>query len=68
MVEPVSDSLIRDRDVADMLGCAKSTVWRHAATGIIPKPVKIGGMSRWRKSGIVAMINEASVSVLAGVE
>ncbi|WP_323786419.1 helix-turn-helix transcriptional regulator [Thalassovita sp.] len=50
------DPLIRDRDAAGMLGCSKATFWRRVADGTIPKPVKIGGMSRWPQSEITEVI------------
>lgn len=53
------DTLIRDCDAARILGCSKATFWRRVADGTIPKPLKIGGMSRWPQSEIVAVIDEA---------
>lgn len=54
-----TDPLFSDRDAAAMLGCGRSTLWRWAAEGVLPKPIKIGGMSRWRKSDIEAVIAKA---------
>lgn len=53
------DKLIRDTDASQMLGCSKATFWRRVADGTIPKPVKIGGMSRWPLSEIAQVINQA---------
>ena len=53
------DPLIRDGDAAELLGCSKATFWRRVADGTIPRPVKIGGMSRWPQSEIVAVIEGA---------
>lgn len=53
------DPLIRDADAAVMLGCSKATFWRRVADGTIPRPVKIGGMSRWPKSEIEQVIADA---------
>lgn len=53
------DPLIKDGEAAAMLGCSKSTLWRRVADGTIPRPVKIGGMSRWPQSEIVAVIEQA---------
>lgn len=53
------DVLIRDRDAAELLGCSKATFWRRVADGTFPKPVKIGGMSRWPHSDITTVINQA---------
>jgi predicted DNA-binding transcriptional regulator AlpA len=56
----MTDPLLSDREAAAVLGCARSSVWRWAAEGIIPKPLKIGGMSRWRHSEIEAVIEQAA--------
>lgn len=53
------DPLVRDGDGAAMLGCSKATFWRRVADGTIPKPIKIGGMSRWPQSEIIAVIEAA---------
>lgn len=59
MASPETDHLIRDSDAAGMLGCSKATFWRRVADGTIPGPVKIGGMSRWPRSEIMAVIEKA---------
>jgi predicted DNA-binding transcriptional regulator AlpA len=54
-----ADQLLRDHEAAAVLGCSKATLWRRVADGTIPKPVKIGGMSRWPRSEIVTVIEIA---------
>ena len=54
-----SDTLISVRDAASALGCSIATVWRRAADGSIPKPIKLGGMTRWSKAEIDAFIEQA---------
>ncbi|MDQ2089754.1 helix-turn-helix transcriptional regulator [Marimonas arenosa] len=51
--------LVRDSEAAGILGCSKATFWRRVADGTIPKPLKIGGMSRWPTSEIFAVIEAA---------
>jgi predicted DNA-binding transcriptional regulator AlpA len=51
--------LYSDRDAAALLGCGRSTLWRWSAEGVIPRPLKIGGMSRWRLSDLQAVIDAA---------
>lgn len=58
----VIDQLLTDREAASMLDCGRSTLWRWAAEGIVPKPLKIGGMSRWRQSDIEAVIAKAETA------
>jgi len=46
---------IRAKQTSEILGIGKSTVWRWAASGILPKPTKLsGGVSVWKKSEIIA--------------
>jgi predicted DNA-binding transcriptional regulator AlpA len=50
---------MRDAEAAAMLRCSKATFWRRVADGTIPRPIKIGGMSRWLKSEILDVIQRA---------
>ena len=59
MSGPSIDPLIRDSEAAEMLGCSKATFWRRVSDHTIPKSVKIGGMSRWPRSEISAVIERA---------
>jgi predicted DNA-binding transcriptional regulator AlpA len=52
--------LIRDKDAADMIGASVSTFWRRVQDGTFPRPIKIGGMSRWKRGDIVAVIDAAA--------
>ncbi len=54
-----TDRLLTDREAAELLCCGRSTLWRWAADGVIPKPIKIGGMSRWRHSDIQSVVIRA---------
>jgi predicted DNA-binding transcriptional regulator AlpA len=46
------DILLRDTDVCGLLGVGRTTLWRWASSGKLPKPIKIGGVTRWWKSEI----------------
>ncbi|PWE29245.1 DNA-binding protein [Maritimibacter sp. 55A14] len=54
-----TDPMIRDKDCAQMLGCSVCTFWRRVADGTVPRPVKIGGTSRWPQSEIQDVIDRA---------
>lgn len=54
-----NDRLIRDLDEAKILGCSRATFWRRVKDGTIPKPTRIGGMTRWPASEIQAVIERA---------
>ena len=60
------DPLLKDGEAATMLGCSKSTLWRRVADGTIPRPVKVGGMSRWLQSEIKGVIEQAIAQRDAG--
>ena len=42
--------------VAEMLSINRSTVWRKAAAGDLPKPIRIAGGTRWSKAEIIDLI------------
>ncbi|MCB1328006.1 MAG: helix-turn-helix domain-containing protein [Maritimibacter sp.] len=56
----VATRLIRDAEGAALLGCSKATWWRRVADGTLPPPLKIGGMSRWKMSDVLRLIEEAT--------
>ena len=55
-----TDPLIRDREAAAMIGASVSTFWRRVQEGMICPAIKIGGMSRWRRSDIEVVIEAAA--------
>ena len=48
--------LISDKDVAEMIGSSRATVWRRVGDGVLPRPIKFGGMTRWVLSEVEAAI------------
>jgi predicted DNA-binding transcriptional regulator AlpA len=56
---PLDQSLHTIEDVCDVFKCSKSTVWRWAAAGSFPKPVKINGIARWTDESIREFIRTA---------
>jgi predicted DNA-binding transcriptional regulator AlpA len=50
------DNLLRDTDVAAMIGVSRATLWRWVSIGQLPNPIKIGGVTRWWKSEIDAYL------------
>ena len=44
--------LIDVRQVAEMIGCSTRTVYRFSDAGKMPRPLKLGGAVRWRRSDI----------------
>ena len=55
----IIDPLLTAREGAQQLQVSVPTFWRWVANGILPKAVKLGGMSRWPRSEILAVIERA---------
>ncbi len=47
-----ANSLLTAQELAEMLGLCKRQIFRLNSIGKIPKPVRIGGSVRWRRSDI----------------
>jgi len=63
--------LIRPRVLAGQLGIGRSTLWRWVQQGILPRPIRIGGIAGWRPEDIEAVIeqlreNRKAKSIVAG--
>ncbi len=48
--------LLNTRDVAAMLQCSPRTVQRLAASGRMPRPVRLGRLARWSRPAIEVWI------------
>lgn len=55
----ITDPLLTARESAAYLQISVPTFWRRVADGTVPKPVKIGALSRWPRSEVVAVIETA---------
>lgn len=58
----LTDPLLTAREGAKVLQVSIPTFWRRVADGTVPKPVKIGALSRWPRSEIVAVIEHAKAA------
>lgn len=56
------DPLFTAREGCAFLGISEPTFWRHVAEGKLPKPIKLGRLSRWPKSELLAVIERAKVA------
>jgi predicted DNA-binding transcriptional regulator AlpA len=56
------DPLLTDKDVAKLLCASVATVWRRVQDGTLKRPIKIGMLSRFPQSDIVAFIERAKMS------
>lgn len=53
------DPLLTSGECSKILKCSESTFWRWVSNGTVPKPVKLGGFSRWPRSEIFAVVEKA---------
>lgn len=60
MTQDVEIRLVSDRQLAKMLSLSRATIWRRAADGTLPGPVRVGGATRWRLEEIEAAIARLS--------
>lgn len=58
----IIDPLLNAREGASVLQVSIPTFWRRVADGTVPKPVKIGALSRWPRSEIIAVIEKAKAN------
>lgn len=58
----ITDPLLTAREGAKVLQVSVPTFWRRVADGTIPKPVKLGALSRWPQSEIVGVIEAAKAA------
>ena len=55
----ITDPLLTARESAALLQISIPTYWRRVADGTVPKPVKIGALSRWPQSEVLGVIEQA---------
>ncbi|MDW9616970.1 helix-turn-helix transcriptional regulator [Sinorhizobium meliloti] len=58
----IIDPLLTARESASVLRISIPSFWRRVADGTVPQPVKLGGLSRWPRSEINAVIERAKSS------
>jgi excisionase family DNA binding protein len=53
------DPLLTVREGSKLLQISVPTFWRWVGKGLLPKAVKLGGLSRWPKSELLAFVEHA---------
>lgn len=56
------DPLLKDREAAKLLEVSLATFWRRVKDGTVPRPIKLGSMSRWPRSEILEVIEKAKAA------
>ena len=57
--------LLSDHTAAALLGISRATFWRRVKDGTFPRPVKIGGATRWRRADLLAAVDRLSAGEAA---
>jgi len=52
-------ALLDVKAVAALFQSSPATIWRRVNDGTLPQPVRIGGMTRWARDEIDAVIDRA---------
>ncbi len=52
--------LVTDREAAAMLSMGRSTFREKVRAGMLPPPVRLGGLTRWRVADLVRAIEGAT--------
>jgi len=49
--------LLKDSEVAALLGVSRRQVWKLRAASQLPEPVRVGGSVRWREADLAAWMD-----------
>jgi predicted DNA-binding transcriptional regulator AlpA len=52
--------LLSDVQAGSLLGVSRGTIWRRVKEGSLPKPIKLGGRTLWRRDELVDAIERAT--------
>lgn len=55
-----TETLLKLSDVLSILAISRTTLWRRVQDGSLPGPLKIAGVMRWRRSEVMAALEDAS--------
>lgn len=55
-----ADRLLTWRQACQLLGVSRPTLWRWQDAGVVPKPIQIGGVPRFREAELRAVIERAA--------
>ncbi|TCA34338.1 AlpA family transcriptional regulator [Rhizobium leguminosarum bv. viciae] len=65
MTNSAPDPLLNVKEASALLGLSVPTYWRRVADGTVTQPVKLGGLSRWPQSEVLAVVERAKAARLA---
>lgn len=56
------DPLLTAKESARLLTISEPTFWRHVGNGKLPRPIKLGHLSRWPRSELLGVIERAKIA------
>ena len=56
VLHDIFPELLSTAEAARLCGMGERTLWRHSRSGLAPKPVKIGGLVRYRRQELLEWI------------
>jgi predicted DNA-binding transcriptional regulator AlpA len=54
--------LLSDNTAAAWLDISRATFWRRVADGTLPRPIRLGGATRWRQDELLLAVEKASAT------
>lgn len=61
------DPMLTAQQAAEIVGISHSSFWRRVADGTFPPPVKLGSLSRWPRSEVIAALERLKVARCLGI-
>ena len=52
--------LLSDKTASQLLGISRATFWRRVSDKTLPPPIRLGGVTRWRRDELERAIATAS--------
>ena len=57
--------LMSDAECAAFLAISRATFWRRVADGTLPRPIKLGGATRWKTDDLIAAVDTDALMEIA---
>jgi predicted DNA-binding transcriptional regulator AlpA len=52
--------LLSDYAAAEWLGISRATLWRRVQVGELPRPIRLGGRTLWRRDELMEAVERAT--------
>ena len=56
----MTEQLLTTQEACSFLSCGRTTLWSWRKRGIVSEPIRIGGVIRWKRSDLEALIHSPS--------